>query len=230
MLTRHVLPGWGLLLCALAGAGGAADASMFAIVGFSDDGAYVAFERYGTHDGSAFPYSEIFFVNTRENSYAAKPVRVCLDDTEASEQDARDSVRAVAAVTMTRLGIIAGNTGTELVRAERRDTVCSFSWLDSSCTVRVHAIPAGDRTCWRDERAALMQLRMTIGSVTVDLQKDTRIPSSRGCPFEYWIAGVVGYRDRIAVIVSYFTAGYEGPDTRQIIVTGDIGAAIGGRG
>lgn len=226
MLTKHALPGWGLLLCALVGACGATDASMFTIAGFSDDGAYVAFERYGTHDGSAFPYSEIFFVNTRENSYAAKPVRVCLDDTEASEQDARDSVRAVAAATMTRFGIVAGNTGTELVRAERGDTVCAFSWQDSSCTVRVQATPTGDRTCWRDERAALMHLRMTIGSVTVDLQKDTRIPKSRGCPFEYWIAGVVGYRDRIAVVVGYFTAGYEGPDTRQIVVT----AAIGGSG
>ena len=47
----------------------AADNAERAVVGFSPDGRYFAFEQYGVQDGSGFPYSEIFVIDLNANKW-----------------------------------------------------------------------------------------------------------------------------------------------------------------
>lgn len=49
----------------------AADLAELGSTGFSDDGAYFAFEQYGIQDGSGFPYSSITIVDVKSDSWVA---------------------------------------------------------------------------------------------------------------------------------------------------------------
>ncbi|MFZ1774796.1 MAG: DUF2259 domain-containing protein, partial [Rhizobiaceae bacterium] len=68
----------------------AGDAATLEILGFSADGGIFAFEEHGVQDGSGFPYSHRFYINTADESFMpGTPVRVRIDDEQASEADAR---------------------------------------------------------------------------------------------------------------------------------------------
>lgn len=55
------------------------------------------------------------------------------------------------------------------------------------------------------------------------LQKDADVlPKSRQCPFGYKIEQVYVYENKIAVFLNVFGQGFEGPDMRYMVVTGEI--------
>lgn len=55
------------------------------------------------------------------------------------------------------------------------------------------------------------------------LQKDTDVlPKSRSCPVGYKIEQVYIYQNKIAVFLNVFSQGFEGPDMRYMVVTGEI--------
>lgn len=55
------------------------------------------------------------------------------------------------------------------------------------------------------------------------LQKDSDVlPKARKCPFGYKIEQVFIYEGKIAVFLNLFSQGYEGPDMRYLVVTGEM--------
>jgi predicted secreted protein len=55
------------------------------------------------------------------------------------------------------------------------------------------------------------------------LQKDADVlPKSRNCPFGYKVERVYVYENKIAVFLNVFSIGFEGPDMRYMVVTGEI--------
>src|SRR5690606_32743445 len=81
-----------LLLSVAAGAG---DMATVQILGFSDDGGIFAFEEYGVQDGSGFPYANRYYIDTANDTFLpGTPVRVRLDDEQASVEQARQSAKA----------------------------------------------------------------------------------------------------------------------------------------
>jgi predicted secreted protein len=55
------------------------------------------------------------------------------------------------------------------------------------------------------------------------LQKDADVlPKSRQCPYGYKIERVYVYQNKIAVFLNVFGQGFEGPDMRYLVVTGEI--------
>src|SRR5262245_47503462 len=93
----------------------AGDAAQLNILGFSRDGAIFAFEEYGVQDGSGFPYANRFYIDTATDSFLARtPVRVRIDDENASIDAARDKARrdgeATTSLTDAELGTNRGNT------------------------------------------------------------------------------------------------------------------------
>ena len=55
------------------------------------------------------------------------------------------------------------------------------------------------------------------------LQKDADVlPKSRQCPYGYRIEQVYIYEGKIAVFLNVFGQGFEGPDMRYMVVTGEI--------
>lgn len=82
----------------------AGDAALSRIIGFSPDGKYFAFEQYGIGDASGHPYSEIFFIDTINNVWAEKPVRVNIEDETANISKARIMAVAQATPIIKKLG------------------------------------------------------------------------------------------------------------------------------
>src|SRR5437868_5180577 len=68
----------------------AADNAERAVIGFSPDGRYFAFEQYGVQDGSGFPYSEIFIIDLPANRWVkGSPFRERVEDDDALVSAAR---------------------------------------------------------------------------------------------------------------------------------------------
>ncbi|MCB1487241.1 MAG: DUF2259 domain-containing protein, partial [Bauldia sp.] len=64
-----------------AGPVAAADNASSLVLGFSPDGRYFAFEEYGVQDGSGFPYSTIYVIDTASDQWVSgTPVRVLDQD------------------------------------------------------------------------------------------------------------------------------------------------------
>lgn len=243
MGVRSILAGIAMVLWAsIAQAGEFAER---AVIGFSSDGRYFAFEEFGQQDGSGFVYSSIFVVDTRERAWVrGTPFRVVIEDenqpiSAARKRAARDAARTLERLKITEPGhLLAANPLTE--RETNFDRV----------VISRHAMPASDGNRWHTpygrvvfsladfttnetrcaefgvERLAGFALRMVDddGRRTL-IHRDARVPQSRGCALGYAISDIIGFDPPDAttarlyvVLVSVFQFGFEGPDRRFIAV------------
>ncbi len=64
-----------------------ADVSQIQVLGFSPDAKVFAFEEFGIQDGSGFPYSTIYLIDTDKDAYLpGSPYRVVVDDSESGDE------------------------------------------------------------------------------------------------------------------------------------------------
>lgn len=107
----------GTAIVVSAGVARAGDAAARRIIGFSADGAYFAFEQYGTLDAGASDsgYSEIDIIDTRTDQFVGgKPILV-VDETEESTltlEQARAQAAAKAAPILAKYAIASRGTQT----------------------------------------------------------------------------------------------------------------------
>ena len=230
----------GILIClfALASTAIAGDYATLNFIGFSNNGRYLAFEEYGVQDGSGFPYSNIYFIETAKNTMAAPSVVVRLDDEYASEKMARARSAALAAKKLRQLGIVRGNTGKHVVSHLINDltfekdpfaTEVTFAeeigsmYKQGEYYLKLRPVKVVIKDCEPyDYETLMMDLTLTNkdDNTTRTLQKDTTIPKSRGCAHGYRIQDVYLYKGSIAVFINVFTQGFEGPDMRFMAVSG----------
>lgn len=93
-------------------------------------------------------------------------------------------------------------------------------------TLEETSFPANDDCFAMHDKMAGFSLVLTneqTGEKTV-LNKDARVPKSRGCPLKYYVEQVLVFPRKdggfsLAVLVRYATPGFEGPDGRLIAVT-----------
>ncbi|MFI5411351.1 DUF2259 domain-containing protein [Kaistia sp. UC242_56] len=223
----------------LAGAPALAMAGDFAersILGFSPDGSRFAFEEFGIQDGSGFPYSNIFVLDTQKDAWVAgTPVRVRLDDETAGIAAARAAARKQASDKLTGLDqpgtLLASNPITESGRDPysvtfRRHPVQQLDGPE--LTVSLQTIPLdapnnddpdyktqGFRLVLKDERGETV------------LHEDKMLPASRGTALDYRINDVIiqqrfGQPTTLVVLVMVLTRGFEGPDGRYMAVTAQL--------
>ncbi|HTO31267.1 MAG TPA: DUF2259 domain-containing protein, partial [Pararhizobium sp.] len=84
----------------------AADIASFRSIGFSDDSSVYAFEEYGVEDGSGFPFSNIFFIDTQNDTFLpGTPIRVRLQDEDAALGKARAEAATKAAPLVTKFDL-----------------------------------------------------------------------------------------------------------------------------
>lgn len=230
---------WGIILWLVCSLGGAA-AGDFAerdIIGFSTSGDLFAFEEYGVQDGSGFPYSSIYVIDTATDTWTAgSPFRAVLQDESATLAQARRATRAAASAvlsTITEPGLIAAtNRATEMVDNPYRMVARPRHFVP----------PTGERIEFRIARKwlpvpescqeygdvrgfELIRIDAAPGGQTVVMHSDTAILSSRNCPLDYRLADIVTYHppngDRVvAVMILMETIGFEGPNGRFLAVTG----------
>jgi predicted secreted protein len=65
------------------------------------------------------------------------------------------------------------------------------------------------------------------GRPTIHLRRDQTIPQARGCPEKYGIGEAHAHplpdgSTALAVVIQYFSTGFEGPDRRFVVVTGRV--------
>ncbi len=202
------------LLLVAAGPLQAADKATAELVGFSQDGRYVAFEQFGSQDGSGFPYAEIFIIDVAANDWAVDPIRVLIDNDALAEtlpppaavMKARQEAATEARNALASLGIIQGNVGTQMIHRPYTDldaaphiatfsmTAVATSYIGERHQVLLTERPAASPDCEYFGPNVIFTLTLQPdGGVPVVLQEDRQLFSSRGCPHGYRIEQVVLY-------------------------------------
>lgn len=218
----------------------AGDAAELEILGFSQDGGIFAFEEYGVQDGSGFPYSNRYYIDTRTDQFLpGTPVRIRLDDEAATLDAARAQTRERGEKVVKQVelssnrGFTAGfNAVTEYSADPFRMAVNPrpvFPPIDPALEFRLEELPLpAPEPCASQGEARgfrLNRIDASDGGQTRTIHQDKTIPKSRGCPNGYRLGAVQtfgrqGSLTSFAVLVSVRQYGFEGPNHRWIAVTG----------
>ena len=224
-------------VCAVTGAL-AADAAQRAIIGFSPDGSHFAFEQYGRQDGSGFPYSDVFVLETATDSWVrGTPARELIRTDGASVDEARKAARKRIDPFLWRLNIgVEGKTLVSDRAADARDAArfLPFTLKDDGDrlglgTARLRlteiAMPKADcATLTSDTHGYALVLEGATGDPLRILHEDTEIPASRGCPLHYGLSDIIvfprpGRGPVMVVLLSVYQFGFEGLDRRFLALS-----------
>lgn len=224
----------------------AGDYARLNVIGFSSDGKYMAFEEYGTQDGSGYPYSTIYFIDTAKNSFAAKPVPVNIQNETATEASARLKAKTSAAATLKKFKIVTGNVGEMVVarlitdlnsgrieyNSDDKNQIVKFTdermsdYFPNEFELSLKTSEVKVKPCVDYLDRPGLKIDLTLKNLRKEndkpiiLQSDKTLPESRNCPFGYSIQNVFVYKNTIAVFLNTYMAGFEGPDMRFMVVTG----------
>jgi predicted secreted protein len=216
------------------------DISTLNILGFTSDASTFAFEEYGVQDGSGFPYSNRFYIDTASDNFVSgSPVRVRIDDETASLDDARQQAKSAGEAIVSDMelaenpGILAGfNPVTELSADPFRIVINPrpvIPPVDEPFEVRLEELPfPASASCAGVTEFStgfrLLAIDASAGGTTEVLHEDGSVPASRGCPTGYRIGGVQTFvpfngPSAYAVLIAVRSFGFEGPDYRWMAVT-----------
>ncbi len=206
------------------------------ILGFSQDGGLFAFEEFGVQDGSGFPYSNIYVIDTLTDQWTAgSPFRAHLKDDTKDIFDAREEAKILAGTVMKSFenhgNVIATNRPSEIVADPKRMVASpriTVPPIDLALEFRIERkyfpTPAecegfGDVGGFR-----LLQIDAAPGGTTKILHDDQSIPPSRHCPLDYDLADIITYYPEkghlaVAILILMRKVGFEGPDGRYLAVT-----------
>lgn len=217
----------------------AGDFASFQPIGFSADGGVFAFEEYGIQDGSGFPYSNIFFIDTRKDAFlAGTPIRLRIDaeNTSLAKVRAQTAEKAAPLAQKFDLGanpglLAAFNPVTETESSAHHLTYRQYAVdppVGGNFTLTLEEIPFSPSAQCKDVTPRSIGFRLAFqtedgkpsGRV---LHADTTIPDSRKCPAGYRIGGVMVYNPLEGepvhvILVQVLSFGFEGRDGRWIAV------------
>lgn len=232
-LFKYVIFGVAGLLNAYASA---ADLAELGSTGFSDDGAFFAFEQYGVQDGSGFPYASITIVDVAADSWVSgTPIDVLVKEDSSSPNQARVQAQQQATALLSQYGVkssngvlVAHNPVSELSANPdnvRFRPVKTTTEIGPPVEVQLDTfeLPAS-ADCAVFGTTYGFRLMMSFPNHERILHEDTRIPTSRGCPLEYRIDQVHAYRapdgvTALAIMLVMNTPGFEGPDGKYLAFT-----------
>ena len=233
-----------LVLLAISRPGLAGDRDQLEFLGFSRGGQFAAYEIHGISDGSGFPYSEVFVIEVEKNVYSGGPYYARGDDAGASDKESdkllketRRKASSKAQNHLKKVGIDGSAKGKLLVHHPRSDVGTDSKTVrfmindelpNGGDTMRLElsesaiSLPGCDSL---GVKASLLELGLMSeqSKRKIALQKDERVPSSRGCAYDYRIESVHYHpAGSLLVFVSYLRPGYEGPDRKYLAVSGKL--------
>ncbi|WFU49210.1 DUF2259 domain-containing protein [Sinorhizobium terangae] len=176
-------------------------------IGFSSDGNVFAFEEYGVQDGSGFPYSTIYVLDTRKDTFLpGAPVRAVIEKDGSALHEARREAHQRAAPLIDAYGLTdtpgilaAYNPVTERSSADHTLSYDAFPADDpfrKRYALKLEEKSFGPQgvcaSLLKEVKGFRLVMTEKAGKPAADLlQEDTRIPESRRCPTGYRIGGVV---------------------------------------
>lgn len=214
----------------------AADLAELGSTGFSDDGAYFAFEQYGIQDGSGFPYASITIVDVKTDSWVSgTPVDIVLQEDSPSPNAARVAVQQQASALLTQYGVkssngvlVAHNPVSE-ISADPKNVVFrpvkTTTQIGPPIEVQLDAFElSAGADCEVFGTTFGFRLLLSVPGQVKILHEDSRIPTSRGCPLDYRIDQVYahllpGGDIALAIMLVMNTPGFEGPDGKYLAFT-----------
>lgn len=224
----------------------AGDFAKVDVLGFSASGDHFAFEEYGIQDGSGFPYSNIYVIDTARDSWVrGSPFRRLdeIDDSVPVDFDAElartraanahTARQTLAASDIAGHGRTVGhNPPTELSANPHEMLVLPRMIAPTSdtplrLTLEEIAVPAQSECPSGFGEVRGFRLLLTDQAGTRVLNEDRRVPTSRGCPLRYRIERVITHHPqagspRFAVLIQMETIGFEGPNGRFLAITGAL--------
>ena len=230
------------LLCSLlaTAAASAGDFSTFQSLGFSPDGKVYAFEEFGTLDGSGFPYSHVYFIDTEKDAYlSGTPIRVRIEDEAAdlakARAQSRDKAKALidSHQVLSNPGVLAafnpmGEVGVHRNRIEYLQHAVEPT-PGGSFALALDGIPLELSARCRDitpdgGKGFRLTLAKRDGEASDRVvHEDARVPDSRDCPLSYQVSGALTFHPLAAepvhiALVLVRSFGFEGSDGRWIAV------------
>jgi predicted secreted protein len=218
---------------------GAGDYAERSLLGFSPDGRYFAFEEYGIQDGSGFPYSNIYLIDTSTDAWVeGTPIRVLVEGESPplSETRQQSADRFRPFLIEHRIGatgtIVAANPLTETSADPHHVSFLPLLLVPSNdrdyeLSLREYELPAPGCPDMGQPYKGFQLTMIEPSGRQRTLARDERIPGSRNCPLSYAISEVITYyppnrQPVFAAIISMLSVGFEGPDRRFLAVTGQI--------
>lgn len=220
----------------------AADSALINMIGYSEDGAYFAFEQYGIQDGSGFAYSEVFVIDLVSDKWVSgTPVEVQAEDEEAPLNAIRSQAMGKARSFIDKYDIDVPVQVLALIGdGDASANGTRMNWSTPACcgpqSVQADAFTLVLSTRGASSREPYCQEMTPVGFALTYQDEEGRrelhadgdvLPRSRGCTLDYRIYAVVQpYQDyhgdsftprRVAVIASY-PFGFEGVDRRFMVV------------
>jgi predicted secreted protein len=223
----------------------AADGAQSRAIGFSPDARYFAFEQYGIQDGSGSAYSEIFVLDTENDSWVkGTPVRVLGEEGEADITATREKAQQLAAPITTPLKLngaydtLAHMPFTEII-AERDKVRFARYYASTADTGAYDALGSFELSvkdigvpqlpeCPDISDFTIVGMELTLRNlqtgVVKTLAKDQTIPKSRYCPTGYDLEAIFAptaqglQRDPVVALIGVYSRGFEGSDRRFIAV------------
>jgi predicted secreted protein len=210
----------------------AADAADRAIIGFSSDGRYFAFEEFGTYDGSGAPYSNIYVLDLEKDAWVeGSPIRVGRGEgDDRSLYEARREALTLAAPLIDKYGtvepgrLLASNAVGEEVSDPHTMVFKAYHNLSKLWTIKLtHLDIEVPPHCQSMPVVKAFALSVSIEDKDpVEFYRDKTLPESRGCPESYRLADVIapaeGSKGKAVVLIHKLTFGFEGRDARFMAV------------
>lgn len=211
----------------------AGDRAEIALLGFSDDGRYFAYEEFGIQDGSGFAFSSIYAIDLVNDRWVAGTpfaARAESEDTSLATIRAKAAALAKGPLDELLLGTPAIFTALNGDGEPMDGQSLAFGTPGYGLTavndtrvltLETFPLPA-PADCASDTDQPL--LGFAVAASGQEFHRDTAIPKSRRCPLAYRIYGMAepagfGYaQGGRTAIISVYSFGFEGPDRRFIAV------------
>ncbi len=213
----------GFLGLSLAQAG---DIAHFDLIGFSSNGAYLAFGQAAIGDGTGFPYAGIDVIDVAKNTLVASS-NVDTQADNSSTAQVRAAVLTKAAPMLKKYGIQIGNQGRFVAgglggaQGAVTDNTLEFNAKGISYRLELSMRDGGVETDCDGHAPQLLKLTL-IGKTSKVLQNDTKLPASRRCAADYRMHSVFVSNSSLVVFVSVSSDGFEGPNIKFMAVTGKL--------
>ncbi|MEM8878679.1 MAG: DUF2259 domain-containing protein [Pseudomonadota bacterium] len=212
----------------------AGDTAGHQALGFSANASHFAFVEFGSQAGSGAAYANLYILDLAADSYVGgSPFRVGggenMDFTIATaiEQAKADAASALSSFGIAMPALLAAAAPPTQLNIDRK--TASFHsipvipplsrMIPTKLTLETFSLPGPDY-CLEPTVTRGFAVRLTNGAETVEIHRDTSIPSSRGCALNYEIGAVwipVESQGNAAVaLISVISSGFEGQRSRRL--------------
>ena len=201
------------------------DISDYSILGFSENGRYVAFEYTGVADGSAFPYIYVHIYDCKKHQITEEPyyMTVQIDDDEDFEKGtslARDISYEDITKIKEKYGIVDTLKGVPVMeRVEFSLPVINFGMqIEQRKIVLEIEEYSGEETFYDMYTPSGIVIYMEVNGAQEILFQAQPAKEMHKFRFDYSLEQILVFKNTIVAIISFHTPGFEGHNIRQMAV------------